>query len=251
MQKIVSESKCVTHEWGKKRGLAPSSYIKGMGLVYARALCKHNDKDIEIASAPVDLSKKEKDALAAYAKELKNTGMKNDTPTNILRHNYTLLIGLGMMESSGKYCEGRDVSQCFVKAENAEAGLFQTSYGAHTAILAYLNKQYEDNKRLCLTEEFGGSKITCRIQKSYNPSCPLATSDVVGTGPGADWQKMTKTCPAFAVEYAAVVLRKNGGSRGEFGPIRRHQVELLPECDTMLEKIQSYVESHPKGCSAL
>jgi len=250
LQKIASESKCITHKW-EKRGLAPSSYIKGMGLVYARALCNRNSEDVETASAPVDLSKKEKDALAAYAEEFKNTGMLNDTPVNILRHNYALLIGLGMMESSGKYCEGRDVSQCFVKAENAEAGLFQTSYGAHTAILAYLTKQYEDNKRRCLKDEFGGSKITCKIQKSHNPNCPSVTSDVVGTGLGADWQKMTKACPAFAAEYAAVVLRKNGGSRGEFNPIRKYQAELLPECDAMLEKIQGFIESHPEACSAL
>lgn len=155
------------------------------------------------------------------------------------------------MESSGQYCEGRDVSQCFVKAENAEAGLFQASYGAHTEIISYLNKQYDDNKRICLTKEFGGSEITCEIRKSHNPSCPSATSDVAGTGPGADWQKMTKACPAFAVDYAAVVLRKNGGSIGEFNPIRKHQAELLPECDTMLNKIQDFVESHPEACSAL
>src|SRR5262245_26530356 len=130
LQKIASESKCITHQWKNKRGVAPSSYIKGMGLVYARALCNRNSEDVAIASVPVDVSEKEKDALAAYEEEFKNTGMPNDTPVNILRHNYALLIGLGMMESSGKYCEGRDVSQCFVKAENAEAGLFQTSFGA-------------------------------------------------------------------------------------------------------------------------
>jgi hypothetical protein len=250
LQKIASKSKCISYKW-KERGLAPSSYTKGMGLVYARALCNRNSEDVKIASAPVDLSKKEKDALAAYVEEFKNTGMHNDTPVNILRHNYVLLIGLGMMESSGKYCEGRDVSQCFVKAESAEAGLFQTSYGAHTAILSYLNKQYEDNKRGCLTEEFGGSKISCKIRKSHNLRCPSATSDVAGTGPGAEWQKMTKACPAFAAEYAAVVLRKNGGLKGEFNPIRKRQAELLPECDTMLEKIQNFIESHPEACSVL
>lgn len=250
VQRIASESKCITHEW-KGRGLAPSPYIKGMGLVYARALCNRDSEDVEIASATVDLSNGKRDALAAYAEKFENAGMLNGTPVNILRHNYALLIGLGMMESSGKYCEGRDVSQCFVKAENAEAGLFQTSYSAYTAILAYLTKQYEDNKRRCLKDEFGESKITCKIQKSHNPNCPSVTSDVAGTGSGADWQRMTKTCPAFAAEYAAVVLRKNGGSGGEFGPIRKHQAELLPECDTMLKKIQNYIESHPEACSAL
>ncbi|WP_295434724.1 hypothetical protein [uncultured Thiodictyon sp.] len=253
IQRIASESKCITHHWNA-HGLAPRPYIKGMGLVYARALCNRNADDVQLASAPVDSSRVKKDALAAYQQEFKDAGMQNDTPVDILRHNYALLIGLGMRESSGKYCEGRDVSQCFTTPESAEAGLFQTSYGAHTAILAFLKKQYADNKRSCLKEEFGGSAITCRIQKSHNPRCSEATSDIVGVvgkDPGADWQKMTKECPAFAAEYAAVVLRKNGGAKGEFGPVRRHEAELLQECDTMLKNIQGFVESHPEACSAL
>lgn len=56
VQKIASESECITHRW-KNRGLAPSSYIKGMGVVYARAFCNPNDTDVKMASAPVDLSR--------------------------------------------------------------------------------------------------------------------------------------------------------------------------------------------------
>ena len=251
LEKIASESKCIAYNW-KDRGLAPRSYITGMGLVYARALCNRNSDDVQLASAPVDSSSVEMDALAAYQQDLTNAGMHSETPVDILRHTYALLIGLGMRESSGKYCEGRDVNQCFTTPNSAEAGLLQTSYAAHIAILAFLKKQYTDNKRSCLKEAFGGSTITCKIEESNNQKCPWATSDVTGAegkDPGADWQRMTKECPAFAVEYAAVVLRKNGGTNGEFGPVRRHEVELLPECDTMLKNIQGFVESHPEACS--
>jgi hypothetical protein len=179
--------------------------------------------------------------------------MQNDTAgVDTLRHSYALLIGLGMMESSGKYCEGRDVSECFAKADSAEAGLFQTSYGARLSspVLPELFQSYSADQSHCLLEVFKGP-FTCRVQKSHNPQCPSATSDVAGEGPGADWQRLTKICPAFATEYGAVVLRKHGGVKGEFNPIRKRQAELLPACDGMLRQAQSFVEQHPEVCSAL
>jgi hypothetical protein len=245
---IASKSPCSKHDW-KNRGQAPSQYVAGMGLVYARSLCRISDADVTMASGEVEASNTLKDGLAEYAKEFKDANMANDTPQNILRHNYVLLTGLGMRESSGKYCEGRDVSQCFVKAESAEAGLFQTSYGAHTPIVEYLNKQYGEGKRQCLKDDFGGSNITCKIHISQNKSCPSVNSDITGTGPGADWQRMTKSCPAYAAEYAAVVIRKNGGAKGEFNPIRKHQAEVLPACDSMFAEIQQFIESHPDACA--
>jgi hypothetical protein len=157
-----------------------------------------------------------------------------------------------MMESSGKYCEGRDVSQCFTTADSAEAGLFQTSYGARhfSPALPGLFQSYSADQSRCLLEIFQGS-ITCKIRQSHNPRCPSVTSGVAGAGSGADWQKLTKICPSFATEYGAVVLRKHGGLQGEFNPIRKRQAELRPECDSMLRGVQTYVEQQPEVCSAL
>ena len=75
--------------------------------------------------------------------------------------------------------------------------------------------------------------------------------DVAGTGPGAAWQRLTKTCPAFATEYSALILRTHGGPRGEFNPIRKREAEMLPECDSMLQQVQSFVHQHPEVCPAL
>lgn len=50
---------------------------------------------------------------------------------------------------------------------------------------------------------------------------------------------------------AAVLLRTTGGTKGEFGPIRRKQVELRPECDGMLLEVQKFVQSNPVVCSLL
>jgi hypothetical protein len=252
LRSIASQSQCAAHNWNG-RGTAPKSYIEGVTLVFARAICQPQRPDVKVVSAPVDTSPGTDDALALYQTAFQANGMRNDTAgTDTLRHSYTLLMGLGMMESSGKYCEGRDVSQCFTTSDSAEAGPFQTSYGARlfSPVLPELFHSYSADQNHCLLKVFQDS-IICKIRKSHNRSCPSATSEVTGTGPGADWQRLTKSCPAFATEYAAVVLRKHGGKKGEFNPIRKRQAELRLECDSMLRRVQTYVEQHSEVCSAL
>jgi hypothetical protein len=252
LRSIAAQSQCAAHSF-PHRGKAPRSYIEGVTLVFARAVCQPQRADVQVVSAPVDTSPSTDDALAVYDARFQAAGMPNDKAgVDTLRHSYTLLIGLGMMESSGKYCEGRDVSECFTTADSAEAGLFQTSFGARrfSPVLLELFQNYSADQSRCLLQVFQGS-ITCRIVTSHNPECPSATSDVAGTGPGADWQRLTKSCPAFATEYGAVVLRKHGGPRGEFNPIRKREAELFPACDSMLRQAQSFVEQHPEVCSAL
>jgi hypothetical protein len=253
LRNIAAQSQCAAHSFDHGRGKAPRSYIEGVTLVFTRAVCQPQRSDVQVVSAPVDTSPSSDDALAVYQARFQAAGMQNDTAgIDTLRHSYALLIGLGMMESSGKYCEGRDVSQCFTTADSAEAGLFQTSFGARrfSPVLEELFQKYSADQSRCLLPVFQGA-ITCKIVKSHNPQCPSATNDVAGTGPGADWQRLTKSCPAFATEYGAVVLRKHGGPRGEFNPIRKREAELFPACDDMLRQAQSFVEQHPEVCSAL
>ena len=252
LRSIGSKSQCAAHKW-KARGRAPASYIEGVALVFARAVCQPNRADVAVVSAPVDTSPHSDDALAVYKAEFAAANMRNDTAgVDTLRHAYTLLIGLGMMESSGKFCEGRDVSQCFTSAESAEAGLFQTSFSARqfSPVLPDMFQRYGADQKGCLLPVFQGT-ITCKVVKSHNPKCPNDTNGVAGTGPGADWQRLTRSCPAFATEYGAVVLRKHGGPKGEFNPIRKRQAEVRPECDDMLRQVQTHVQQHPEVCSAL
>lgn len=252
IQDIAARSQCAAHSW-PHRGVAPKTYIKGVALVFARAVCHPDHEDLKVVSAAANPASNRNDALIAYQREFAAAHMDNGTSgVDTLRHAYALLIGLGMSESSGKYCEGRDVSECFATADTAEAGLFQTSFGArvHSPALGNLFAAYKANGRQCLLDVFKDS-IACRIVPSHNPRCPNENSDVKGTGDGADWQRLTKVCPAFATEYGAVVLRRNGGARGEFGPIRGHQTELRPDCDAMLREVQDFVRHHPDVCSAL
>ena len=254
VRRLASGSQCAAHEWGHHRGIAPRSYIEGVALVFARAVCQPQRDDVQIVSAPAVHSSHNDDALSVYQEQFQTLGMKNNrSGIDTLRHSYTLLIGLGMMESSGRYCEGRDVSQCFTQADSAEAGLFQTSFGASvysSPVLKNMFKSYQSNARSCFLEIFRGS-VTCSIRHSHNQSCPSVTSEIAGAGEGASWQQLTKSCPAFATEYGAVLIRKHGGLRGEFNPIRKQEVDLRPECDSMLEKVQDYVQSHRNLCSDL
>jgi hypothetical protein len=224
-----------------------------MALVFARALCNPEQKYVKLVSLAPDLKRLDKDALALYDERFKRIGMSNSTSgQDTLRHAYVLLIGLGMMESSGKYCEGRDVSMCYNNPDSAEAGLFQTSYGVRRAspVLEELIAHYKADQSGCMVDHFKGN-FACSFRRSRNAKCPNATSDTVGTGPGADWQNLTKSCPAFAAEYASVVLRTSGGSKGEFGPIKNHSTEVASECDALLMKVQKYVVDHPSACEAL
>ncbi|MCQ2003661.1 hypothetical protein [Rhizobium sp. NRK18] len=245
IKKIARQSSCAATDW-KNRGLAKEAYYEGIALVFAKAICNPERTDVQLVAqkrgAPGSKSDKT-DALTWYDSIFRSLSMTNDVSGNdTLRHAYTLLIGLGMRESSGQYCVGRDRSANFSSADSAEAGLFQTSWGAHAAneTLSALNDHYSADRSQCLLDVF-----------SNGVHCSAWDAKIWGTGKGADWQKLTKSCPAFATEYAAVLLRVRGGSKGEFGPLRRHQAEVKEVCDSMLSQVEKYVETHPETCSAL
>ena len=245
VEAIAAGSSCAKVNW-ERRGQAPSAYVKGIALVYARSLCHIDRADVALLSAarhPSGGTFEVSDALTFYNSHFKAAGLSNDKAgQDTLRHVYTMLVSLGMQESSGKYCSGRDKSEGFSEADSAEAGLLQTSWGAHrkSHTLADLFKHYQADQSGCLLDAFNTPHMQC---SSWD-------ARTWGTGEGADWQKLTKACPAFSVEYGAVVTRVNGGSRGEFGPIREGAVEVKPECDSMFSKVQAYVQSSPDICKA-
>ena len=236
---IAAQSEIARYAW-KDRGVAPKGYIKGMALVYARVYCKLNTGD----TAANEMAKAKSaddahDALAWYDPIFAAAGMDNDNAgVDTLRHLFVLLIGLGMRESSGRYCEGRDKSASNTTAETAEAGLFQTSFNARTAspLLPMLFTQYSENPSGFLDVFKEGVK------------CSAADLENFGSGDGAEFQRLSKACPAFAAEFAAVGLRH---LRAHWGPINRRGTEVRPECDTMLRQVQAAVDGSPELCSAL
>lgn len=242
---IAANSACARVNW-RDRGQAPAAYMRGMAVVFARAACQADRPDVQVVAkarlAP-GVQNNKVDALTWYDAKFAELGMSNATDgVDTLRHAYTLLMGLGMRESSGKYCEGRDRSAEFTAHDSAEAGLFQTSFRARLRhpTMAALYEKYKADQSGCLLDVF-----------KRNVSCAAHNAENFGEGEGVNWQQLTKTCPAFATEYAAVLMRVHGGSRGEFGPLRNRAAQLLPVCDAMFKQVQDLVRANPEMCSAL
>jgi hypothetical protein len=236
---IAAGSEIAGYYW-TARGPAPAGYIKGMALVYGRAYCKLKAGDsAAVLMARANSFDGSRDALAWCEEKFATLGMRNDiSGADTLRHLFVLLIGLGMRESSGRYCEGRDKSASNTTAETAEAGLFQTSFNARTGSpeLPKLFARYSASPAGFLEIFREGVRCTRSDLQTY------------GSGPGAKFQKLSKASPAFAAEFAAVGLRT---VRTHWGPINRREAEIRPECDAMLMQIQNLVDATPNICSAV
>jgi hypothetical protein len=156
------------------------------------------------------------------------------------------MLGLGMRESSGQYCCGRDMSAGFSSADSAEAGTFQASWGARRVAPGEMQKlfdKYKASKEGCFLDVF---------KQGVNPDdCLGNNAKNWGDGDGYDWQALTKQCPAFSAEYAAILLRKLGGKVGEFGPLRHKAAEIRLECNNMLLSVQKTFQENPALCDLL
>jgi hypothetical protein len=220
--KIATDSSCITYKW-QDRGFAPKGYIKGMAVMYARELCRKGDAVAAALTKPVGSSAT--DALAVYG--------LSPTLTNL----FTLETGLGMRESSGCYSIGYDASAGPETSLEAEAGLFQMSANAVSAsvLVQPLLNGYVNNSSKCLTEIF-----------SEGSSCPA--QKIIGSGIGASYQSLVKSCPAAAVESTAIVLRV---LRKHWGPLNRKEAEVYSGCGTMFNNVAAFVSANPSICGAL
>jgi hypothetical protein len=236
---LSASSECLSRNWSG-RGRAPAGYIKGMTLAFAKSLCR-----LRKGRAPSSLTTQraagdtERDALSWYQTQLDEAGLDTDRAgADALVTLYTLGIGHGMRESTGKHCQGVDPAATDPTAVTAEAGLFQTSYNSSSASqeLKDLLSQYREGGQTCFLEAF-----------QEGVSCPK--SSIVGSGTGAAFQKLAKSCPAFAVEYAMLTLRV---VRKHYGPINRREAEVVPACAQLLEDVREEVELRPaESCDEL
>lgn len=240
---LAASSSCVSYSW-KNRGRAPAGYIKGMALSFARGVCRLKASEdspsglVNILTAARS-SNVNVDALTHYQSNISNLTIDTSSAgAEPLRALYVLGIGLGMRESSGKYCEGWDKAAGSNRpAVTGEAGLFQTSYDS-IGISPELGKLYTEYKAgtgRCLLEVF-----------KQGASCSSMSN--LGTGVGADYQSFNKACPAFAAEYAMTMLRVQ---RKHYGPINRKEAEVIPACNQLLERVQDLVEADPNACGDL
>ena len=237
---IAAKSSCAQTSW-TDRGRAPMAYIKGMALSYARSLCRIRANPVKAAAGILKAPSSgnaAKDVLAHYSDILANAGLRiNTTGDEPLHATYTIGMGLGMRESSGKYCEGYDVAAGTDRTSSeAEAGLFQASYnsmGASTE-LRKLYEEYQADESRCLLSTF-----------KEGVSC--TSRSLLGTGAGADYQAFVKRCPAFAVEYTMTLIRL---LRAHFGPLNRQTAQVVGSCDSMLSQVQSIINANPEAACA-
>jgi len=215
--KAAAQSECGRHSW-VKRGRAPTGFIKGMAASYAKTWCEARKSPDSISAALAGTGfEPKRDALALYGKSGGNQADR-------LRAIYALAIGEGMRESSGNTTEGYDRTVKNQTEMIAEAGLFQISYGSLKAS-PMLQK---------LWDRFAASPADCNLE-IFEEGIKKVNRPEVGNGKGVEFQRFTRACPAFAVEYAAVMMRAN---RNHFGPVRRQEAELLPACVAMFEQVE-------------
>lgn len=214
--KIVEASKCTTYRW-KDRGVAPIGYMKGIALVYAKNYC----------SPLKTVNTGKYGALDWYGKA------RNQ------RNLFTLMIGLGLRESSGKYCCGRDWSNGNSgTAQGAEAGTFQTSYNAAYSVQVNGNPAAANEMR-SLLEKYKTDPSPCYLDvfKEGVPTayCTGGNARNFGDGVGLEYQKLAKACPTFHAEFTALTLQN---SYKHYGPIIKKAAEYRPECEQMLIDIE-------------
>lgn len=233
---IATGSAIARYSW-RDRGVAPSGYMKGFALSFANVYRKYRmDYAPALEMGKRNSGNADKDVLAWYAAEFIRAGMTNtmDHP-DTLRHLWAFLLGLGMRESSGQHCCGRDQSADNVTSDTAEAGLYQTSYNAHTC-----SSKFDD-----VMDDFSAGERTDNPQGFLDyfedeVSCSSSDWQNYGSGNGELFQDMCKNQPAFACETAAIVLRK---LRQHYGPVNRKEVELKREAEQMLQEVQTYIDS--------
>jgi hypothetical protein len=215
------------------RGSSPPGYIAGMGCCFAVALIWFLSGVATASAMAQAAGDPDDDALALYADEFAEHGMSNDRPgAETLRHLFVMLIGLGMRESSGRYCEGRDMSASNVEADTAEAGLFQTSWniaGASPHIPPLLESYWTDP-----------TGFLAVFAEHISPSA--SELDCYGTGDGARYQWLSRYSPAFHTMVTALGLRTR---RSHWGPIGRMEVEIVPEADDYLKQVEWLVRERP------
>jgi uncharacterized protein (TIGR02594 family) len=231
---LAGSSDLASHSWSG-RGAAPPGYIKGMAVAYANvyAKWKKGDTAAAVMAAP-NSGDGSRDAIAWYDRQFAALGLANgpDQSKNgdVLRHVFVLLTGLGMRESSGRCCEGRDLSASNTTADTAEAGLFQQSW----------NSRFASPELPKLFAEYSANPLGFYAIFSEGVTPHAGDLDDFGSGEGEAFQALCKSCPAFAVEAAAVGLRT---IRAHWGPITRQEAELRPEADRLFQQVQGIVDS--------
>lgn len=230
------------HNW-KDRGVACIGYTAGMALAYASAFAKlqAHDPVADRMSRALEPAFRDShgrlkgDALTWYSDQFRAVGMGTATAVERLRGLFVLLLGLGMRESSGRFCEGRDRSANNTSADTAEAGLFQMSFDlvAPRAELLDIFHHYQSNSAEGLREIF-------EMEVSPKPRPKDLENFGSSASSGFAFQKISKECPAMTAEIAALGLREFAG---HWGPIINHAAEVRSASKELLLAVEQIIDT--------
>lgn len=211
----------------RDRGMAPKGYIQGMALVYYNVFQRRLTDSIVKAMGKT-LGSADKDVLTWFEDELDDMDWPLSSADERLRALFAIQIGLGMRESSGRFCEGRDMSADNVQSETCEAGLFQTSWNAKGAS-AEMQK---------LFDRWAEEENTQGMRMEFEEGVKGSKDEwgCYGSGNGLMYQAMSKVYPQFHVEFTAVGMRF---LRQHWGPINRREVELRDEAYDLLIDVEA------------
>lgn len=227
------------YDW-PDRGVAPHGYTKGMAVAFAETYRLLKTGDPAAVRASRDRANDaEHDVLDHYARELADAGASDTTAVERLVSVYSVMMGLGPRESSGRHCCGPDTPKdrgpkghpVPTTPENAEAGLFQVSYDS-IAGLAH---------RQALVDAYAGRQVLLtEFGEGAHCDRPANWPAEVGVGAPADFQKQMKECPLFAALYSAMLLRER---RGHWGPINRKHAEVRSDSVDLFDQVRAIVDA--------
>ncbi|WP_284442291.1 SH3 domain-containing protein [Elizabethkingia anophelis] len=234
ISEIVENSGIAGTNWAN--GTAQPGYYQGMALMYGRLYCRLKNSDIFVKEMAKPLSDNpDKDSLKKMVPQLQAAGININTANENerLRYLFVLMFGLGLRESSGRHCCGKDPGAKNTDAETAEAGLFQTSYNVRSIspLLSEVFKNYIDEPRGFLSVFSKGQNCSATNWVNY------------GIGEGRYFQQLSKECPGFAIEFTAIAMRNTSG---HWGPIKydTHKAEIKTKCDELLTTVQKYIDDN-------
>ena len=229
---LVDHSPLRHYDW-PHRGLAPRAYQLGMLEAFLRAnriidgteqgqASPAIRRALEIATA-AEIGKPSRDVLAWYSQEIADAGASMTSPGERLVAIFAVIVGLGMRESSGRYCVGADTPESGgepTTPENAEAGLFQVSWDSMDA---------NADRRALFTAMKDGTDLL----DVFNTNVGCHGDDLVihGAGEQAQFQTAMKQNSLFACLYTAMFMRQ---PRSHWGPINTRKVEVRKDAVDLL-----------------
>jgi hypothetical protein len=225
----VASSKCLKTDISGDEDYPPKAFLLGHVLTYAATVCGQ-----EAGMSPGSESK---DAITYFANRGK---IKLSDPP--MRSMYSIMVGMALAESGGRWCCGCDRAGSACKdsrAAGTEAGVHQTSYDSlastGSSVLRALFDQFKGKGKddpECLWNEFGGS----------NTRCPVSDLQNFGSGEPLEFQRLSKYCPAFATRYAAIMGRIQRQHYWTLGGGSGTGVKVAPACTELLKQVEEVVE---------